>query len=337
MSKDSTVRTLVVAATGWLLAGNLALAQHADILIWDEDGKVGVGEYDYENGIPSGSRVHLSRFDDLYTIDSPGFTSFSGGDALPGGNALTWDFLPMTVDAGVHAGYRSTVLYWNGQGATPNFGPTITDDYEFSIYSVVGSASATGQSEVETGSVIAITPPNGAIHEHPFYFLDDNGDGLSATPPAAGIYVTSLRLAIGDLEPSAPVFFVWATPESSVLPAIQPAALWVNERIDTLVVEQLDGDFNGDGLVDAADYTVWRDGLGTFYQQSDYAVWASNYGSSAALATSSAAATPEPTSIVLLISAVSAVWMRSCSVSFSCRRTPCAPTPFPLAPQPEKN
>ena len=35
----------------------------------------------------------------------------------------------------------------------------------------------------------------------------------------------------------------------------------------------LPGDFNGDGAVDAADYVVWRMGLGTTYSQADYDVW----------------------------------------------------------------
>lgn len=38
------------------------------------------------------------------------------------------------------------------------------------------------------------------------------------------------------------------------------------------------GDFSGNGVVDAADYTVWRNGLGTTYGQADYDVWADNYG-----------------------------------------------------------
>ena len=35
----------------------------------------------------------------------------------------------------------------------------------------------------------------------------------------------------------------------------------------------LPGDFNNDGTVDAADYVVWRKGLGTIYTQDDYNVW----------------------------------------------------------------
>jgi hypothetical protein len=70
----------------------------------------------------------------------------------------------------------------------------------------------------------------------------------------------------------------------------------------------LDGDYNGDGLVDAADYAVWRDNLGAAVTlpgdttpgevtQADYMVWAANYGSSSQNA--DAFATPEPLTMVL--------------------------------------
>jgi hypothetical protein len=68
-------------------------------------------------------------------------------------------------------------------------------------------------------------------------------------------------------------------------------------------------DFNGDGVVDAADYVAWRKGLGTTYAQADYAIWRGNFGATAAGAgaTGSASAVlatvPEPSSIVLLVAA----------------------------------
>ncbi|WP_197524994.1 zinc-dependent metalloprotease family protein [Botrimarina hoheduenensis] len=40
----------------------------------------------------------------------------------------------------------------------------------------------------------------------------------------------------------------------------------------------LPGDYNGDNLVGVADYTVWRDGLGTPAEIGSYDEWASNYG-----------------------------------------------------------
>jgi hypothetical protein len=65
----------------------------------------------------------------------------------------------------------------------------------------------------------------------------------------------------------------------------------------------LPGDYTGDGLVDAADYTRWRDTLGSTadlaadgdgsgeVDAADYGVWASAYGSAAA---SDASQSPEP-------------------------------------------
>lgn len=75
----------------------------------------------------------------------------------------------------------------------------------------------------------------------------------------------------------------------------------------------LPGDFNGDQVVNAADYTVWRDNLGATedgsilngngnggtVDQSDYMLWRSNYGSTSGLAGSLVAdstAAPEPAS-----------------------------------------
>jgi hypothetical protein len=68
----------------------------------------------------------------------------------------------------------------------------------------------------------------------------------------------------------------------------------------------LDGDYNLNGIVDAADYVVWRKGLGTTYTQSDYNTWRSHFGQTAGSgASASAAATvPEPATFVLLMFAV---------------------------------
>ena len=57
----------------------------------------------------------------------------------------------------------------------------------------------------------------------------------------------------------------------------------------------LEGDYNGDGVVDAADFTVWRDRLGAGYDQEDYDLWANNYGNQVA-----SNSVPEPGGAVLL-------------------------------------
>ena len=65
-----------------------------------------------------------------------------------------------------------------------------------------------------------------------------------------------------------------------------------------LATVTIDGDFNFDGSVDAADYVVWRKALGTQYTQDDYDAWAANYGLAAQaagrFAESHSAPVPEP-------------------------------------------
>jgi probable HAF family extracellular repeat protein len=74
----------------------------------------------------------------------------------------------------------------------------------------------------------------------------------------------------------------------------------------------LPGDFNGNGTVDAADYVVWRKGLGTKYTQSDYDVWRANFGRTAGSGSgaTATAAVPEPTTLVLLVFAAAGWCLR---------------------------
>ncbi|WP_146400414.1 hypothetical protein [Pseudobythopirellula maris] len=72
-------------------------------------------------------------------------------------------------------------------------------------------------------------------------------------------------------------------------------------RVVDLAVE-LPGDFNGDGSVDSADFTVWRDGLELgLYHQQDHAVWVENFGMT--FASVSAASVPEPSACLMLLAA----------------------------------
>jgi hypothetical protein len=71
-----------------------------------------------------------------------------------------------------------------------------------------------------------------------------------------------------------------------------------------VAIPLITGDFNYNGVVDAADYVVWRNGLGTTYVQDDYDAWRANFGNTAAGGSISEATAPEPTSAMLLLSAL---------------------------------
>lgn len=88
-----------------------------------------------------------------------------------------------------------------------------------------------------------------------------------------------------------------------------------------LGISGLAGDFNADGVVDAADYTVWRDNLGAADEtalngngngadgvdSADYALWKANFGNTSGAGAGSRASVPEPTSITLLLLSLAAV------------------------------
>ncbi|MEN1679630.1 MAG: hypothetical protein AAGJ46_08550 [Planctomycetota bacterium] len=80
-----------------------------------------------------------------------------------------------------------------------------------------------------------------------------------------------------------------------------------NFSIVSTPVEPLVGDYNGDGTVDAADYTVWRDGNSPDSTVAGFTAWADNFG-----ATSGAAAgsVPEPGAAALVTLAAAAGWRR---------------------------
>ena len=73
----------------------------------------------------------------------------------------------------------------------------------------------------------------------------------------------------------------------------------------------LAGDYNDDGVVDAADYVVWRDALGSAtslvndatpgVDEGDYVVWRENFGATLGAGAFENVAVPEPSVLVLLI------------------------------------
>jgi len=94
------------------------------------------------------------------------------------------------------------------------------------------------------------------------------------------------------------------------------------ELLVSLATSQISGDFNSDGVVDAADYTLWQDNLGldasalngngsgaATVVRADYQMWKINFGQSTASG-SGADHIPEPTTLLLTLLALAAVPLR---------------------------
>lgn len=119
---------------------------------------------------------------------------------------------------------------------------------------------------------------------------------IDATAPA-GAYGFFARLTSNVYGPSEAMLLVFnhGVTEYEQMSA---AALAINAA----AVDSLLGDFNQDGRVDAADYTVWRDGLGGPYTAADYDVWKSHFGQpSSGGGAAAGIPVPEPAALMLAI------------------------------------
>jgi hypothetical protein len=101
------------------------------------------------------------------------------------------------------------------------------------------------------------------------------------------------------------------------LPSLTGGLQWNTSQLYTtgilsVAAPSLSGDYNNNGIVDAADYIVWRKGLGTTYSQSDYDVWRAHFGQTAGnVAAAVASATvPEPTTLMLSMFAAVGWYLR---------------------------
>jgi hypothetical protein len=79
-----------------------------------------------------------------------------------------------------------------------------------------------------------------------------------------------------------------------------------------LILAKLPGDYNGNGIVDAADYVVWHKGLGTTYIQAHYDIWRADFGqtSGSGAGANASASVLEPATIMLFIVAAAGVSAR---------------------------
>lgn len=148
--------------------------------------------------------------------------------------------------------------------------------------------------------------------------LESNLDGWNQVFPFADLNSPqdasfTVEIPLGDFNLSAGI--------SSAIMHLGFAGSWSGDAIvyidrialtDTTFVSPENPDFNGDGIVDAADYTVWRDALGSSLAAADangdgtvdgldYAVWRANFGAVISEGVQNQAAeVPEPGSVAMI-------------------------------------
>ena len=276
------------------------------------------------------NRVYTRNLLSNFRSADPGYFSLNEGnpllpaDPLPAATDLLWDFLPMTVEQSI-----SNLFYWDGLDDGQN--GLDADDVDFSRpddtnLKVInnGTFTADGSDQMVSGGLVATTAFDGSIHKHPAFRVET----LDATPPAEGVYLVSKQVRMEGIATSEPFFIAFRT-STIGNDSLVAAADWIETHIPMLTSPPtLIGDFNGDSMVNIADYPLWRDHLGDVDESeinfngdgdnvavSDYSLWHSHFGNfSPALGNTakSATAIPEPNTATLVLLAAAITTCRRC-------------------------
>jgi hypothetical protein len=172
------------------------------------------------------------------------------------------------------------------------------DPFQIEVNGVAGIVTATswGQ-ELGTVDVSFYNRTGGApanlsqLESAAFTKSFDSEGGL----PYVGVAIDLTELGVGPFAQVSTVRIGSLGTERSVDPVLFMG-------IDTAAAS-IPGDFNNDGTVNAADYVVWRNGLGTTHTQADYNTWRANFGETTGSSAANASV-PEPTSAVLWLIAL---------------------------------
>jgi 4-hydroxy-tetrahydrodipicolinate reductase len=163
--------------------------------------------------------------------------------------------------------------------------------------------------------------------------------GITGERPARQIGVHALRGG-GDgdaFEIITAAGGISGTFADTILPALGGNLSWnldysANSVTITVVAPILPGDYNDDGMVNAADYVVWRDHFGSAtslpndstpgVDAGDYGVWQANFGAPPGIESAENVAVSEPSSLLLTILAASLLSQRGRRQIFHSHRLP---------------
>jgi T5SS/PEP-CTERM-associated repeat protein len=255
------------------------------------------------------------------------------------GSKLELEFL-LELDGGmlsIQNGGRVTVGYatWIDEGIVYLEDGTITSNL-LNIFRGELRGSGTAEGNVTNSGVVAPGTSVGTLNIHGTYSqLGDLQIELASPTSFDTLAIDGAATLDGTLEASLLDGFVpilgdafdvltategiAGTFSNYVLPALPEDLVWIVNYNGTAVrlevAPDLAGDYNGDGVVGAADYAVWRDGLGGEFEQADFNTWAAKFGAVMVSGGAGSTSVPEPAAwrLVMVSLVAGALMVRSAS------------------------
>lgn len=246
-----------------------------------------------------------------------GTTVPSNANSISRNANASW-FLPTENEwykaAYYNAATSSYFDYPTGSDATPNNNLPAADTGNSANYKI-GSVTTTGD------PLHPLTPVGAyLVSDSPYGTFDQGGNVAEWTETSSG---SGVRVRRGGGWNSTDTYLSSATRET--VSATVEISYGGFRLAAAAVPAGVPGDYNGNGVVDAADYVIWRDHLGTSFQltnevagttpgtvtQEDHTAWRARFGNISGSGTGSSlgsAAVPEPSafvaSLVLVLAAL---------------------------------
>jgi hypothetical protein len=226
------------------LGNNIVVAQHSDLELFDDAGRVGV-----EPRIAEGEFGESPN--PAYRADEPGLESdpneltMHGETPLPGGALVGFDVALFTLGSST-----KSLFYWNGLGS-PDF-VSLTSPHELKISDAGESFSLQfdGSGSVPDFNFAVTADGSGPDlagflhHDLNFDLVDAGGTGVGS--PAAGVYAFATTFRVTGLAASDPVYWVLA---SGIEEAVHEAAIDFIARSVGIVPEPTSLGLAGGALV----------------------------------------------------------------------------------------
>lgn len=277
-----------------------------------------------------------------------------GGNAFVGvlnPGVLASEPLATYFPAGAPEGENVALLFYDGHLGGAEFGiaqtlaSSLTANTLYTLSAAVGNI-ASGRSAVQPYASFG----NFDLRGFPSYRVQLLAGGVVVASdngilhPAEGTFATTtVQLIVGDSHPQLNQPLAIRLVNRNLADVIDPI-VDLEVDFDAIALDaspfdptDLIGDYNNDGLVDGADYVLWRDRLGSYQllpndpiggqvSMAHYAQWRSHHGESAGGGSSTlldgADGVPEPASLCTLIAALFALGAASRPARQNCATSP---------------